>query len=196
MQPKNSQPQSTQPQDNYPQLPTQQAQGDIETTPDNSPTATTEPSEQTESPQLTAEEIFAQQLQEKYGLTPDQLQQGIQTLSETQVQQQANQLQQSWGVDQTEFTRRLTAIQDQYGAAIEANPELDTVQGLQNLWSLIEAQNLQANGNSSVVTSPSGSDVGYDYTSSQLMQMSQEELTRNWKQITLAYSQNRVLIDG
>lgn len=171
----------------------QQQQSAQETAPVEQPPAE---QQQQESPE------FVKQLQEMYGISPDDLKAGIEYIKQDmqvrQVQLIHNEMQKLWGINQTEFIQRMGLIEQEFNSLPEnERAQFDSAQGAFALWDRIQrnqrAVGSYAGGSGTV---PAGNpQVPYDYEESQIMAMSPEQRAREDKKILQAYAQGRVKIN-
>lgn len=155
-----------------------------------------QPEEQVQQPEEQNQQDvdqFAEELKNRYGLTPEQLQAGIETFQQQSLQEQTNELQKAWNVNQQEFTRRLAVLQQNYGQFIDQNPQFDTVDGLKQLWALYETSNTNMNKPSTTISSATPAKPSYDFTESQIKQMDEKTMRENYSAILAAYANGRVL---
>lgn len=134
-------------------------------------------------------------LQAKYGFTQTELDERYAEYTQNQVATAIQEIQTRWGgVDMAEVTRRFQAVQDAYGAILEANPSLDTVDGIDSLYKQLTKQGASLN-RPSTSTVQTATAPQYKFTTSQLEGMSEEEYTRRAPEILAALRDNQVRRD-
>ena len=132
-------------------------------------------------------------LRQRYGIDTQQLQQGINTLAQQQLQQDQNQLMQAWNVAPDEYARRVESIRSAYGDFVNMHPEYDSVQGLQTLWAQIEHYRNAVNPPSNMFTTANNVMPQYDFDERTIRGMSEQDFEQFYPQILSAYSRGRVL---
>lgn len=128
----------------------------------------------------------------KYGFSQEELDAQYTEYKQSEVTTAVTALKQLWGnPDDAEMTRRFTVLQAQYGSLIETTPGLNTVEGLNGLWTNYAKQNAGLNRPSTSAVQ-SAAVPAYDYTADQLLGMSQADYAAQQDRIFAAYANNRV----
>jgi len=86
-------------------------------------------------------EYFQAMVGQYMGVTPEQLQLGVQYIQQQEVATQLSQLQSTWGVDESEMDRRLSAVRERFNQlSPQEQAGLDSVTGAQLLWAKLEQE--------------------------------------------------------
>ena len=144
-------------------------------------------------------------LQAKFGAGIEEIARTFQDLGtfrqETTIQQEARQLQESWGIDGTEYARRMELIGEEYKLLPpEMQQSLDNAKGAQLLWAQVENKlgrqsTPQTNVVPHIATTQRRGTQQYDFRHSEILAMTPKQYQDNVRAITQAWSRGRVLKD-
>lgn len=144
-------------------------------------------------------EAFGKQLEEFFGIKPDELVQMKEFVETAKAAQAAESLRNEWGVDKDEFDQRMQLVLQRFETLTpQMQQSLDNNDGIKLLWTSIQAEQgasvpqrpnvptFDRSGGASVKQSP------YQFTQSELNALPADQYARMNTQILLAYANGQV----
>lgn len=111
---------------------------------------------------------------------------------------EVNGLAKDWNVTPEEVVNRIKTISEKYQSLIQSNPNLDSVDGVKQMWAMHEINNpvqaTQPDRQSSLLSTVPNKPA-YRFTQSQIDGMPEKERRKRYSEILSAYAENLVVND-